>query len=177
MKHVDVSLQPWQVFYAREEAERRTSTARAGGMRHGTTEQIGLPASEADEIGAVCELATSVYTRLDERFFEDYSSTAPDVGEIEVRGTKRKNADLRVYRSDVTHAPFMVLAEIRELSDAGAIVRLHGWAWSEHAWNYSKTAPFPPHPKKGQARLFAPISLHPIGTLVKQHRLWEAIKT
>jgi len=174
MKHVDVHLQPWQVFYAREEAVERTNRARRRGMVNGSNEIAGLEPREADEIGAVCELATSHYTGYSERFFEDYHPSRPDVGLIEVRGTKKPDGNLRVYAEDVRNATFMVLAVIRELSDAGAIVRLMGWTWSEWAWNYSKDAPYPAHPKKGVCRLYKPISLQPMTTLRKTHNFMEA---
>ena len=174
IKHLDVHLQPWHVYYAREEAVRRSQTARERGARNGTNEIAGLQPKEADEIGSICELATSQATGLDERFFEDYHPTRPDVGLIEVRGTKKPDGNLRVYREDATNAVFMVLAVIRELSDAGAIVRLMGWTWSEWAWNYSKDAPYPPHPKKGLCRLYRPTALQPMTTLVKTHKFMEA---
>lgn len=174
MKYVDVILQRWQVAYAKEEAERRAANATRIGARHGTTANAGMASSDAHQIGALCELATAVFTGLEERFFDDDAMNLPDVGLIEVRGTKRKNADLRVYRTDVTKAEFMVLGVILEGSDAGAIIRLEGWAWSEHAWNYSKPAPYEPHPKRGPAHYFARTSLHPMTTLVKTHRFMEA---
>ena len=174
MKHVDVTLQRWQVAYAMEEAARRSENARAKGYRHGSTNAVGLHSNEADLIGAVCELATAFYTGLEERFFDEDALDLPDVGLIEVRGTRKVDGDLRVYKTDVEKAPLMVLAVIRHLEDAGAVVRLEGWADSEHAWNYSKPAPFPPHPRRGQARYYASSSLHPITTLVRQHRLMEA---
>ena len=174
MKHADVRLQPWQVFYARDEAARRHEEQTRIGARTGTTAKVGLDSYTAHEIGAVCELATAVYTGIPEKFFDDADPKAPDLGLIEVRGTRKKDGDLRVYKPDVEKADFMVLAILRECSDAGAIVTLAGWAWSEHAWNYSKPAPFPPHPKRGPAHYYSRNSLHPMTTLVKTHRFMEA---
>jgi hypothetical protein len=174
VKHADVHLQPWQVFYARDEAVRRHEEQSRIGARTGTTAKVGLDSLTAHEIGAVCELATAVYTGIPERFFDENDMNAPDVGLIEVRGTRKQDGDLRVYKPDVAKAEFMVLATLRECSDAGAIIRLEGWAWSEHAWNYSKPAPFPPHPKRGPAHYFSRTSLRPMTTLVKTHRFMEA---
>lgn len=167
---VDITLQRHHVAYAREEAERRVAFAGKIHARSGT----GISSAESHEIGAICELATSLYTRIPERFFDENVMNLADVGLIEVRGTKKADRDLRVYEPDVKKAEFMVLAVIRDLCDEGAIVRLRGWAWSKHAWNYSKPAPYAPHPKKGPARYFSASSLHPMTTLVKTHRFMEA---
>lgn len=175
IRYADVHLQPWQVFYAREEAQRRHEFALSIGARDGTTATKGLPSIMSHEIGAVCELATAVYTGIPERFFDENDLNLPDVGRIEVRGSRTKGRDLTVFRKDVEKADFMVLAIIHELSDAGAIVRLEGWTWSEHAWNYSKPADFPPHPKRGPARYCLRTTLYPMGSLVKNHRLLEEV--
>jgi hypothetical protein len=174
VKYVDVTLQRWQVAYATEEAERRNAVALKNDLRTGTTATIGLDSASAHLIGAVCELATASYTGIDERFFDDNDLNLPDVGLIEVRGTKKLDGDLRVYKTDVEKAPIMVLAVIRHLEEAGAVIRLQGWADSEHAWNYAKPAPFPPHPKRGQARYHASSALRPMATLVRHHKMLEA---
>lgn len=171
---VDVTLQRHHVAYAREEAERRHTHAGLTNARHGTTKTAGLGSYEAHEIGAVCELATSLFTRIPDRFFDEDVMNLADVGLIEVRGTKVPNRDLRVYEGDVKKAEFMVLAVIRDLCDEGAIVRLRGWAWSEHAWHYSTPAPYEPHPKRGPCRFHPATALRPMNTLVKTHNYMEA---
>lgn len=173
-KHVDVTLQRWQVAYAMEEAERRDANASAYRMRHGSTKQIGLSSIEAHKIGAVCELAVAYWSGIEERFFDENVLDAPDVGLIEVRGTRNKTSDLTVYAGDVEKSPYMVLGVIYELSDEGAIVRLEGWADSEHAWRYSKPAPYPPHPKRGQAHYYSRNALHRMSSLLWHHRFTEA---
>lgn len=172
IRYADVHLQPWQVFYAREEAQRRHECQTRIGAR---MSKVGLDSSTAHEIGAICELATAAYTNIPERFFDEADPNLPDLGRIEVRGSRTKGRDLTVYRRDVDKSDFMVLAIIHELSDAGAIVRLEGWTWSEHAWNYSKPADFPPHPKRGPGRYCLRTTLYPMGSLVKNHRLLEEV--
>jgi hypothetical protein len=173
IKHADVTLQRWQVAYAMEEAQRRDENATLNRRRHGTTSTAGLPSIDAHRIGTVTELAVATYTGLEERFFDENVLDAPDVGLIEVRGTRKRDADLRVYAGDVTKASYMVLGYVLDLEEAGAVIRLAGWAHSEHAWNYAKPAPFAPHPKRGQARFHSARSLHPMTTLMKNHTFEE----
>lgn len=172
-KHVDVTLQRWQVAYAMEEAERRNDYAGRIGAQGLPKKEVSFDALEAHRIGAVTELATAVYCRLPERFFDDNVLNAPDVGYIEVRGTRKIGSDLRVYAKDVDRAEFMVLAYVLDLQDAGAVIRLAGWRYSEHAWRYASDAPYSPHPRKGQARLFAASALLPMRSLMEYHRLKE----
>jgi hypothetical protein len=163
-----VRLERWQMNYAREEAQRREDEARYYRMRNGTTPEAGLAAHEADLVGAVCELAVSVYTGISERFFERYDADAADVGPIEVRGRKLGSAyhDLRVYKTDIEKAEFMVGASIME-QEEHAVVRLNGWAFTVEAYANATDAPFPPHPVKGQARHYSVTALQPIATLVQ----------
>lgn len=164
---VYVRLERWQVHYAREEAQRREDEAGLYKMRNGTTATVGLPAHEADLVGTLCELAVSVHTGLSERFFERYDPYAADVGPIEVRGRKLGSAyhDVRVYKTDIEKAEFLVGASIME-QEEHAVVRLNGWAFTVEAYANATDAPFPPHPVKGQARHHAVTALQPMATLV-----------
>jgi hypothetical protein len=162
-----VELARWQVNYAREEAQRREDEARLYKMRNGTTATVGLPAHEADLVGTLCELAVSIATGLSERFFERYDPHAADVGPIEVRGRKLGSAyhDVRVYKTDIEKAKFIVGASIMK-QDEDALVRLNGWAFTAEAYANATDAPFPPHPVKGQARHHSAALLRPMSTLV-----------
>jgi hypothetical protein len=164
---VYVRLERWQVNYCREEAQRREDEARLYKMRNGTTATVGLPAHEADLVGTLCELAVSVHTGLSERFFERYDPHAADVGPIEVRGRKFGSAyhDVRVYKTDIDKAKFIVGASIVEQDDH-VVVRLNGWAFTAEAYANATDAPFPPHPVKGQARHHSVAALQPMSTLV-----------
>jgi hypothetical protein len=174
MKHVDVSLQKWECLYAMEEADFRSTNGERRNKRHGSTSTVGLSRRDADLAGALGELAFGKWAGLEPRFFEEDAQHEPDFPLIEVRATFRVDGNLAVWESDIGKAPLMVLARIREVSEDGAIIRLEGWADSEQAWNYSKPAPFPPHPKRGQVHYFAASSLFPMATLLKQKQLMEA---
>jgi len=174
MKHADVSLQRWEVAYAMEEAEFRAANAERGNKRHGSTSKTGLASHDAHRAGALGELAFGKWAGLEPRFFEEDAQHEADFPLLEIRATFRPDGNLAVWKTDIEKAPLMVLAVIREHSEEGAIVRLMGWADSEQAWNYSKPAPFPPHPKRGQAHYCAASSLFPMATLLKHKQQMEA---
>jgi hypothetical protein len=161
-----VVIPPAGMLSARREAARRNAEARVYKMRTGTNHQAGLSGALADEVGAVCELAVSIFTGLPHRFGDDYSPTSADVGPIEVRGRKLGSAyhDVRVYQSDTMKAHFIVGATIMEQSNV-AKVRLNGWAYTLDAWENSTPANFDPHPVKGPARWHSVTLLQPMATL------------
>lgn len=173
-KHVDVTLQPWEVRYCREEAAARTANARRKGYRagFGDAEQI----AQGDVTGALGELATGNYTGLDPHFGEDYDEQVHDVGLIEVRTLGvGKDYGLPGWKTDEPKI-FFVYARLLRLDDI-AIVRLEGWIHVEQFFSYAKQHPHWKHKTKGPTLLLHPNYLQAMTTLKKQHLLAERFYT
>ena len=166
----DVTLSRGHVDLCREEADHQMRNAQRIGARGNQYDEQKFSQHQAHFIAALGEYATSSFTGLPHHFGEPYQAGRADVGLIEVRTrSKGKEPILRIYQKDPHD--FSVLAMIRELSDDGAIVRLEGWCFTHHGRSYGK--PVGNHWKKGVEYALSTNFLHPMDTLLREHKQAE----
>ncbi len=166
----DVTLSRGHLDQCRAEVENRAKNAGSMKARGNNYDEEKFSQREADFVGAMGELATSFFTGLRHHFGEPYRANVADVGLIEVRTrTLGKTPILRIYESD-PH-PITLLATIRQLSDDGAVVRLHGWCFTQIGWSYGKQVG--KHWKKGVQYALDETFLRPMDTLSREHQLAE----
>lgn len=166
----DVTLSRGHLELCRQEADNIAKNAQHIRARGNQYDEQRFSQNEANYVGAIGELATSLFTGLDDHFGEPYKAGRADVGLIEVRTRSvGKEPLLRIYETD-PH-PLTLLATIRTLSDDGAVVRLHGWCFTQIGWSYGKQVGR--HPKKGVEYALTETFLRPMDTLVHEHKLAE----
>jgi len=173
-KHVDVTLQRWEVELCREEAAARNARALKNGYRagFGTAEQV----AQGDLTGALGELATSNYVDIETNFGGDYFEQVHDVGLIEVRTLGLgKSYGLPGWKTDEPKV-FFVYARLLRLDEI-AVVRLEGWINVEQFFSYAKPHAHWKHKTKGPTLLLDPNYLQAMTTLKRNHLLAERFYT
>lgn len=166
----DVTLSRGHLELCRQEVENIAKNAKSIRARGNQYDEQRFSQNEAHYVGAIGELATSLFTGFDHHFGEPYKAGRADVGLIEVRTRSTGKAPiLRIYETD-PH-PITLLATIRTLSEDGAVVRLHGWCFTQIGWSYGNRVG--QHPKKGIEYALSETFLRPMDTLVREHKQAE----
>jgi len=170
-KTVDIALSRGQLTLCEAHAEWKVAEARTKGHRPNHYDEKAFSAYDANLTSALGEMAVSIFTRLPDRFMEEYDGNKKaDVGLIEVRTrTIGKEPLLRIYETD-PH-PITCLAVVQEVNSTGALVRLHGWCFTQIGWSYGKRKGV--HWKKGVEYSLTESFLRPMATLVSEHKKAE----
>lgn len=171
-KAVDITLGRGHVQLCEAHAEWKVEESRRKGHRPNHYDEKAFSAYDAHFTSALGEMAVSMFTRLPDRFMEEYDGNKKaDVGLIEVRTrTQGREPLLRIYETD-PH-PITCLATVRDRTEFGAIVRLHGWVFTQIGWSYGRRKGV--HWKKGVEYSLNESFLRPMATLMTEHKKLEA---